>query len=203
MALGDIFQVRIFTRFGSQLGLMIRQYRITAETAGGVTPQEIAVVMDGAYGVPVRATLSSSANYLGVDVQRLRPLPPTVVAIGSAGAAAGLVPGDPLPRQCSGLITLRTNFAGRRFRGRAYVPFPGETDNTSLSAPSAAYVVNLGSISTVMNGPISVTGVAGTAIMNGVIWNRTTLTDTLITTNIPRTEWATQRRRGAFGRPNT
>src|SRR3546814_8120191 len=50
--------------------------------------------------------------------------------------------GDLLPGQVCGMVTKLTAAAGRRFRGRVYVPFPLETDNDGI-VPSAAYVARI------------------------------------------------------------
>lgn len=52
-----------------------------------------------------------------------------------AGAATpGTQAGDMLPPQTALCITLRTAFAGRSFRGRVYLPGPGEAGNGATGA---------------------------------------------------------------------
>jgi len=61
------------------------------------------------------------------------------------GAAAlsvtGTAAGDGLPRQTQGLIRwgTATVIAGRRLRGRLYVPAPPEADNDATGVPSSTY----------------------------------------------------------------
>lgn len=47
----------------------------------------------------------------------------------SSGASPGTAIDEPLPRQVAINLTLRTRLAGRKFRGRCYLPPPGEAQN--------------------------------------------------------------------------
>ncbi|MCJ7620358.1 MAG: hypothetical protein MUP64_09100, partial [Anaerolineae bacterium] len=95
---------------------------------------------------------------------------------------------------------------GRRKGGRMYIPFPGEGDNDATSLPSAAYVARLATHATGVLNTLTV-GVTFTAIpvvqaityVGGVLILGATRTITEVRSS---DRWATQRRRGSYGRKN-
>jgi hypothetical protein len=58
----------------------------------------------------------------------------TAEFLDTAGATAGTGAGDVLPPQTAMVVTLRTAQAGRRFRGRVYLPGFVEATNSALGA---------------------------------------------------------------------
>lgn len=204
MALGDVWQIRYISRFGEQLGMNIRQYLVTLNLGGGsVGAPEVAGQMQAAFVTAYRSLLNENADYVGTGAQKIRPLPPAMEAIvGTAPPTAGIVTGDAVPKQSSGLISLRTALAGRRFRGRVYVPFPGEGENSAIAEPEAVYLSKLQALAIIFLSNISVTTGSTTETLSPVIFHRDTGTTDRITSAIVRSGWATQRRRGTFGRPN-
>lgn len=203
MALEDIYQIRIRVIAGVQEAVNVLHMRTTLEAGNGATPIEIASVLSAEYAPLYKAVLSDSAIYQGVGVQRIRPLPVGVEAFSPIGAGAGVVPDDPLPQQVSGLITLRTSLSGRRQRGRKYIPFPAEFHNDDDVMPSNAYLNGLISLAQEFVSADTIVGALGTTGLNPVIFHRDLGTSDLVTSAVARATWATQRRRGGFGRPNT
>lgn len=202
MPAGDIYQVRIECGFGTQASENIRHWRVSAVVTPEATPLQIATIMNLTFAPHYKALLSSSATYRGVGVRRIFPLPLTVETVVSSQAGPGLVTGDPLPKQTSGVITLRTGFAGRKFRGRVYVPFPGESDNTGSGFPGGGYLNALIALAPDFQTEFTVVNGAGSSVLVPIIWHRRTMTFDAITSTVHRLIWGTQRRRGDYGRPN-
>lgn len=202
MAINDVIKVKLESQMFSQVGLNIRHYRIDGEVTGGATMQEIADAMYTQFATDYASCLVSDAVFANVGVQKVRPLPMGVETLSSQAPTAGTVTGDVLPWQTSGLITLRTALAGRAFRGRAYIPFAGEARNGADGKPTSLHITNLGSVADDMLEQKIVVGAGGSTTLTPVIFQRGSGTTTALTSAVVRTAWATQRRRGGFGRPN-
>jgi hypothetical protein len=218
-ALGDIFELTTVsqdsTAPNSQVGLMKTHYIVSVLGATPPTQTQIAIAMDNAQGLAaqMKLWLNNQSLYRGVMVQKIYPIPAgkPAVEFTVANAGAGTAGAQQLPRQSCGLIYATTAKAGRAFRGRNYLPFPAAAlQNATLDQPSAAAVAILGGVATILYGTfvVSVGGVlttltpiifhrkankAGTTVANGY--------DPILNFG-GRLLWATQRRRGDYGRQN-
>lgn len=114
---------------------------------------------------------------------------PPANSVGAGGSS-------PMPYQTQGLIAWDTNLvvAGRRLRGRWFIPFPDEGDNTGTTAvPSASYIAQLNSaVTTYMS-----TGAGGAL---PAIWHRPSPggsngTHSAVTGGAARSYWSVQRKR--------
>jgi hypothetical protein len=202
MALNDIVMARIVCTLGNQTAFTVRHYKSTIYAGALDTRQALATALDTGLAATWKNAMSNEATYRGVMVKRIFPLPPTVDSFTIASAGLGAVVGTALPKQTSGVVSLRTANAGRAFRGRAYIPFPSEVDNIANGLPQAAYntaLVNIGIAllltKSVVNGPTSET-------WTPVLYHRLSNTTDPLTAAIARNFWATQRRRGDFGAQN-
>lgn len=202
MPVGDIIQVRFVVQSGTQVSFNVRHYRVSALAAPEATLQQIADFMDLTTGDNYPPLLESGARYLGVMASKVRPLPPGPDFTATASAANGSRSGDPLPKQIAGVLSYRTAVATRRGRGRSYIPFAAEIDNTSSGVPSATYIANLVSLGSAMTETKTVVNGAGGSTLLPVIFHKATGTSDDVTAAVARTVWGTQRRRGDFGRPN-
>lgn len=205
MAVNDIIELRVFITFGQQTSINVRHLRVHQLIAAPEPPYaDVAGHYSNLLGPLYRPLLATGASYRGTGARRIFPKPPAVEQFSVLQQGAGSVTGDVLPPQTTSLITLRTADAGRRFRGRIYVPFPGEADNSFNGTPSAAYISLLGNLASFFTQDQTITVGGGSALYRHVIYHRVGLTppDTAITSTVARTVWATQRRRGGFGRPN-
>jgi len=155
--------------------------------------------MSGVY----KAVLSNEAKYYGTQVYLMNPigLPPRPDSIngntdfGTAGA--GL-----LPTQSSGLITLRSSTLGKIGAGRTYIPFPTPVDNETNGSPTVDYVSRLLDIGDFLKTNFLVVDGGVTATFRPCLYRGGTDTPRFIEERVARDAWATQRRRGDFGRLN-
>lgn len=113
----------------------------------------------------------------------------------------GTVVGDPLPRQCSGIIGWRSGLIGASRRGRSYIPFAAEADNVPAAHPSVGYLNNLDTLATFLRN--NIVPVGGVPVTWALQVYSTTLDDFFeVESYVLPDKWATQRRRGDFGRTN-
>lgn len=202
MAVNDVLRVRVVMNTTDQIGVNVLHYIVTAEVTGGATLGEIAAYLDGMYHNAYKTLLTDQANYRGVGVQRVRPLPTSQEAVSTGNEGSGTQGGDPLPKQIAGLLSWKTIFAGPGFRGRTYVPFPPEQQNDPDGTPSANYLVNLATLSVQIRAGGLVVGGGGSSTLAFGIYKRQQQAFNGVVDQIIRPMWATQRRRGDFGRKN-
>lgn len=201
---GDVFLVRIICQLDQQVSVNAKLVRCSQSDANpSVLLTELADAISTDLGPKYVDLLSVDATYRGVSVQRVNPQPKTIPVVSIVQQSGGLVVGNPLPPQTAGLVSLKGSAAGRRFQGRIYLPFPGENSNAAEGVPSFDYVVDANSIGTSMITGYSIAGTIGgsaefvyTLDVTGADVNKD------FNSFVTRPGWATQQRRGAFGRTN-
>lgn len=207
---GDIYELTLVCQASEQIGLMRRHYSQSVTVGTGPTLDQIATHFTTVFPTVVKACLASGASYQGLMVSKVFPLPRTAAEIDTTGVGSGTVAGDVLPRQCRGIITLRTNNAGPNWRGRVYVPFPCEADNAAGGLPSAGYITALSNLAGIITTTYPLIGGGGnTATLTPVLWRGiyvngqlTSRTPVPWATWVARPRFGTQRRSGSYGRPN-
>jgi len=202
MAVGDVFEVRLITQSGNQVGINVRHYRSSAITGSGVTLTDIAFNLASVFGPLYAPLMSNAAEFRGVGVRRRIPAPVSAEVFSTLPAVQGTRAGDQLPKQTSGVITLRTALAGRQNRGRLYVPFPAESSNGVGGTPEATYVADLITLADSLDDPRIPGFAPNTETLLPVIAHRPSYTHVDIALAVPRGIWGTQRRRGSFGAAN-
>jgi hypothetical protein len=152
--------------------------------------------------------MSPDARWRGAGVRNLTE--PRTLEFASVGLdGIGIAGGTNLPTQVSGLLSLVTGLAGRKFRGRIFPGFPSTAfadvqglQNAAGSVALAGIAAAISTSQTLSVGGISTTMqlflrhpdlvVSGVRVVQGtpaIGWNVST-------------RFATQRRRGQFGRTN-
>lgn len=185
-----------------QLGLNVRHFRVSAVAGPGVTAQNIADALATLYGPLYAPLIGNSTSYFGTIVQKILPLPQAAAVQSIVASVPGTGGVDLMARQVSGIISIRTLLAGRSRRGRAYIPFPTETMNANPGAPTGGYTANLLALSSQMEQDTTVVSGGDTCTLRPVVWSRRLGIMTDVERCIPEAHWATQRRRGDFGRLN-
>lgn len=146
--------------------------------------------------------MDPASVFLGAKASMVNVVPKPLSGIaldGTAGAAVSTV----ISTQTSGICTLKTALAGRKYRGRFYMPFPVADNVDTDGSPNAGYVADLDTLAGDIVTDITITPAGGSSEISPVIWHKATSTFTPVTGHTARKEWATQRRRGQFGRPNS
>lgn len=204
LAVGDIWQLRVVCKLADQMAINTTYWFIDNPGVPARNDAQFAIACDSQFAGPYKGVMAPAAAYVQCQVQRVDPLPPTVPAIGAAGAGAGTRTGDPLPRQSCGVITWLTNFAGRAYRGRIYLPFPAEGDNDADSTPVAAYLTQATALANAYNNFVAFTSGGVTASFHQVLVHHASqpIAPTPVTNYRVNDKWGTQRRRGSYGRQN-
>lgn len=187
----------------SQISLNTMHWRVTGHVGTGATDVDLADAVDLFQAGNYTSIMPTTARWRGVGVKKLLPFPGIETAA-TARDAAGVSVTEILPTQVSGIITLRTIAPGPGWRGRNYPGFPPESANLATGLPDPAYTAVLAAIGAYWLTEITI----------GVLPNQSTVIFGLrkatiggfdvhrwvAVTTWPK--WATQRRRGAYGRPN-
>lgn len=212
---GEFYQIRVWSYTLTQAAVNVRHFRVTNVSGISPTDTEVAERCNTLWAAPYKALISANATYRGVQAQIIMPQPPKQAGSTIASSGVGGVAGDMVPGMVSGIIKTVTSLAGRKYRGRIYIPWVAEADNGPTGIPTAGYVTRLTTLASEMVNVITVTGGLGTLELTPILPGKTLIpgsnppkyvldgTHTNITGYTARTIWASQRRRGDFGRPNT
>lgn len=195
LALGDLIEVRFFCQAEQQVSVNVRHFLVSTIVGAGSDIDEAAANFSLLMQSEYQTVLGATALYRGCGLRRLTPSP-TLEVFSAAGSIGGTGGGDIMPGQVSGLIKLVSDTPGPSGRGRIYVPFPSEALNDVTGKPTALYLGFLQTFANPLSGPQAVDdGVGNGLIVAGQIINRKTLVAKVITADIIRDTWATQRRR--------
>jgi hypothetical protein len=198
VAVNDIYLLRCVARMPGQTAFNVSYWRSAGETAPVPAISTIVAQFETRFFAAYKGLMPTVAEWRGCGLRKIRPAPPTPESFNVTHAGPGDLASAPLPTQTCGLITLLTAFSGRKFRGRKYIPFPTEEDNTADAAPVATYVTRLNALKDFFTTTLSVAAGGGSIDLAPVIYHRATQTDDLVIGGRSATVWATQRRRGAF-----
>jgi len=193
-------ELRIYSTTENQVAINTIRFRV--DTPGGAQDSDdLLDKMEADLATPFKNMLSANANYAGMSLQDF-PARSYLPSYNKDGAGVGAVAGNMLPSQTCGLLSFRSISAGAKARGRMYIPFPSVASQTADGYPAAAYQTLANIFADVM---IPVWTLATTPGCNVVpiITKKAALVVSypVVTWNFP-SYWATQRRRGGFGRPN-
>lgn len=202
LAVADVVQVRIVSGFQQQIGVNVLTYVCTAVTGGSKTYGDAALRISTLIATAYKALLTNLATYRGVGCRKIFPNPKSIEYPDVSLAGAGVAGAGGLPKQISGLIRKGTDRPGEKGRGRIYIPFPAAADNTSSQLPSASYTTRLNALGSILISNVVVGTAPDTATLKPVIWDRSLFQSTDIWSLYGQAYWATQRRRGDYGKAN-
>lgn len=207
----DYVQVRAWTKDGDQASVQRMWYICDGTTGAGATDQQVADQLEALLAPLYKPIINNRASWAGLEVQvlSLGVWHAEVNSVVHAGSGTGGA--DALPKQTAGLVGWKTPRGGRAYRGRMYLPFPSVSHDTGDGVPTAAYVT---AASTLTDNWLTDNffGTGGDSVtLRPIIKHGPTKGDppvppvspwTLITVGVTNNKWATQRRRGAYGRVN-
>ena len=206
---GGLYQVRIWTVQAEQAAVNTIYYLCSSNSGTLVTDVDLAFYTEALVAPIYKSVMSTDVSFRGTQVTMINPggAVPSTVFSNAAFGPGSLTPPD-CPRQVSGLFTWTTNLSGRRFRGHFYMPFPSTSVVATDGVPTAAYqtvLVNLANALITQN-TIPHVGGGGSATVNLVLHHRPGKTPTPLATPITGkvvpNKFATQKRRGSYGKPN-
>jgi hypothetical protein len=211
---GDYVRARLWTQFAAekQAAVNTAWYVVSSVGASPSTDSDLAAYLDGNAGPIMLTMLPSLVDYRGVQVtinqttypykQKLLPV------VGNAFAGAGTSGSQPLPTQTAGLLRFQSPNAGPGGRGRWYIPFPPANANSGGGSPTAAYQVLMDNLAGIVATGIALSFGGRTATLVRVLVHSppkgggATPGPSPITSFQSSELWATQKRRGAYGRTN-
>lgn len=200
MAVNDVYKVRVYTKIATQNAFNVGYWQTLTETGSGATLAQLVAFFDARFAAPYKAYMADSAEYMGVGVQKISPAPIQAEGFTTANRGFGGVEEEMLPPAVAYVITMRTQFAGRKFRGRKYLPFWPETRSTS-GTPDNTAATQAGTLAGLWFAQaLSVGTVPNQSSLAGVLYHRSTDTTNIILNATPRLEWGTQRRRSRINR---
>jgi hypothetical protein len=207
---GDLVETRTYATQAEQTAIMTFHWGINSAIGTVTNDIDFARVIDNTLAPPWKATLSADSSYRGTSARIISSSPPTSPVFFNTSVGPGTGTAPDLPRQTAGLISWQTAFGGRQFRGRTYIGFPWAGLNNLDGVPTGPAITLFTNIAQAMFGLTTIPNVAGTGScgVNLLLTHRkpktgTTPAPTFINGYIIRNKWATQRRRGSFGRPNS
>lgn len=204
LVLGDIIELKVGTFCLNQAGINVLHYRVAVPDVN-ITLDEVAQAFDVELAPKMKAVIAANATYYGTRAQIIHPTPVSVAFVSATAVGPGtLGNGNAMPTQVSGVATKLTDVAGRKYRGRMYLPFPGEIDDDgTTSTPTAGYVTDAEAVASFLLDPVAGIVGLGAVELTPIIWHRSTSTWNEITSWRVNDKWGTQRRRGAYGQANT
>jgi hypothetical protein len=201
-AINDVYQVSVYCTIADQVAVNVQHWIAGANTGAGCSDAQIASGFDVLYAPLYASVITAAAQYYGVKVQKIFPLPVSIPVFSKLNTQPGILGPNCVSKQTSGIITLRTALAGRKFRGRMYVPFPSSSNVTVNGQPNAGYMTALTNLAASQVVVQNFGGGGNTTPFTRAIYHRATHTFDRVLLVEPRPLFATQRRRGDYGRPN-
>lgn len=198
-----IVEARLFALQAEQCAINVLHYYCYSMVGTGADLSDVAKAIDAQWAGSMKSLMSSSATYRGCGARIIFPIPASAELYSITGQGPGTSGVDLLPRQTSGCITKQTGIAGRKYRGRMYPPFPAKVDDTAAGRPAAAYIVNLVLAAANLTTNVTATTGGNTSNLRNVLRHRAVLGSfDPITAARANQSWATQRRRGDYGKAN-
>jgi hypothetical protein len=199
---GEVWDVTIGCYTANQIAFNGVKYVVGNSTGSGATDTQLAQAVDNATRALYQTILTSAAAYWGVKVIRRTPAPSAAAAYSTLTASIGSAGSKPLPTQTAGLLKLHSTTFGRKGRGRIFLPFPDEADITG-TVPTSGYITQLEAIGAALLGLETVGTLPNTAAILLAVGNRSaTGTYAVVSSTAPGSQFATQRRRGGYGKIN-
>ncbi len=214
LAVGNFVKARIWcsSALGNgQASVNTLWYVVGAIGTPASTDQDVATTLDALIAAQMKGLICNISTYKGVQAQICSPVLPfraTYVAQGAIGnAGAGTAGANGLPPQTSGLISFQSALANVQNRGRFYIPFPAQLDDSGGGAPTGGYVARANALAVNVAAGLAPTTGGRTATLVRVLVHRLNkaglaIPATPVISSNASTLWATQRRRGDFGRQN-
>lgn len=203
MAVGDIYEVKLYCKKDPQIAVNVLHYRVKAIVGAGVGGATVAEHMSVVFGPRLRALMPQSANFAGASAQHIWPPPHSQPFYGTGNSGIGDLASEILPLQTTGMITKTTGFGGRAYRGRFYVPFPPEIRNDADGSPTALYLGDLTLLGNEIKNTQTPTLGADNITLEPILKNKEFPgIIRFINGVVVRDKWAVQRRRGSYGQPN-
>lgn len=198
---GAVIQITPWFQYQNQAGLNVLDYVCVNQSPQGPAWRDIAAAWVTANRMNYLAGMTTDTAFEIIGMKELFPVKTNQIWV-AVTQTPGTVPPPVGPAQVCGLIRKIGQGAGRGTRGRAYIPFVPLALLKDAFSLLPAYVTVLETIAGGLSGGLVVNaaGTTGTYVL--CLYNRKTNGIRNVVGLQASTGPATQRRRGAFGRPN-
>lgn len=199
----DLIRTRVFCKQVDQVSVNVRYFRVVNEA--GVTPytdQQFVNDMSQSFSVRYKNLLIPTAQYFGIAVDKFLVSAWAPVGTSTFQQGNGVVSGNPLPRQVSGLIQFKTATPGPKGSGRLFIPFPSNSSSNFAGHPITQYVTDGNALGALYMAVTVVPVATKVFTLQGILRPAPPAALRDITTVFTPTKWATQRRRGDYGKVN-
>jgi hypothetical protein len=192
--LNSSVQVNFVGRLYGQQTVTTFFYALTPDTATDpADPLALAQAMYDGFGSEFEDHLSSEWSWAAVEVRDPRAAP--IWASAELPVAGNGVLGDPsCPPSVAAVITRKTALAGRRYRGRVFIPAVPAANHLEGQLTDAA-LLDMQDLANNMALPQNVTLPSGTYVMIPQVWSRLLQTGQTIVNCLARRVLRSQRRR--------
>jgi len=199
---GDILQMRVWCSDTEQASVNTVYYKVLSIT-GDIDDLDAAVQFDTLIASSMKDFLNNNATYDGVQCRIWNRVPLPIAQSSTGGAGVGVGGAVALPRQTCGLISWKTEKAGPGYRGRWYMPFPAVSADVTDGKPSTGYVGSLVDFANLLITYTAIDAGGGSVAAVDMVLNSIVhAAQNKITNARGNDRWATQRRRGSYGRSN-
>lgn len=202
LAIDDIVLLQVICADNSQASFNSFHYKVTGVGVSVASLEDMITNFSTLVAPKYKALLYNGATFDGIIGQIVSPLPLHARVLYDLDSGVGTAGAIGLPKQTSGLIRYQTDFAGPGFRGRTYLPFPAAADNQADGVPTNGYNSRNLILADAVKGFIAVSNAGRTATVQMGLFRRAGSIFTPIVSAGAAANWATQKRRGDFGRPN-
>lgn len=193
---GDLVQVT--TEFKGPLdgALVVRNYRVSANTGAGADAQSAAASFWTAFTAVFAPLMSAQASIVQLKVQVILPIPRKRAGYANQVAVPGDEASDLLPKQVCGMLYLLTPLSGQKNMSKVFVPYPYEAANDATGAPTGGYQLDLAALGVVLANDINVGVATAQSTLTPVVYHRAAGTgDAIAGQFATANKWHTQRRR--------
>jgi hypothetical protein len=202
LVVNDIVKLQLWSHDSEQAAVNTFFYKVTAVGGSIGTLEDMTDAFSTAVHTLYKLILNQQTNFDGVLGQIVFP-PPLMVAVKNNGDAGGGTDGpDAAARQAAGLIAWGTPLAGPGGRGRTYLPFTSAIDSEGIGVPNAAYIIAATNFAAAVLTFTTFSIGGRSATFEFGLKKRNSSTFTPVTQGVVASKWATQKRRGSYGRPN-
>lgn len=197
----DLLRCSMYSYAAAQVAINTVFYRVVSVVTGGATMDAIADDYNTQMKPLLLPMLSSEADWLGVKIAApfvaTAPVPAILDSVSAGTSGATL-----LPTQAAAVLTLKTEVAGPRGRGRLYLPFASTGDADADGSPDAAYRGLMGDVGAAIVLGFTGSGGGGSCALEPVIYHRSLGTSSLITNYYANDRFGTMKKRGSYGKQN-
>ncbi len=201
---GSTINMALYTWVDGQYAIVNQAYRVpTSGFSGGLTMGDCALAYLNTVDGSLQAIITVETKILGVKCSQFRDVPGDVPLAGIATSTdVGSVANPTSAKQTALVITKTTLVGGKRGRGRMYLPPPGVSDIDVGGEPKATYLTHAATFYGDVFGFSSLTIGPANAVFIASVHGKTTPGFIAQSSFLVRPRFGTQRRRGAYGRPN-